>query len=71
MSAINFSTRLRELRNENGFTQQDIADKVPCSRQFILGLEVGTKRATADTLSRLADIFGVSTDYLLGRTDVR
>ena len=38
---------------------------------FIFGLEVGPKRATADTLSRLADIFGVSTDYLLGRTDVR
>ena len=71
MSAINFSSRLRELRVENGLTQKDVADKIPCSKQFVFGLEVGTKRATADTLSRLADIFGVSTDYLLGRTDVR
>lgn len=71
VSVNNFSSRLRALRTENGFTQKDIADKVPCTQQFIFGLEVGTKRATADTLSRLADIFGVSTDYLLGRTDIR
>ena len=41
VSVNNFSSRLRALRTENGFTQKDIAEKVPCTQQFIFGLEVG------------------------------
>lgn len=64
-----FGERLRTLREKRGWTQQDLADRLNISRNTVAGYESKGKIPREDTLISIADIFGVSTDYLLGRTD--
>lgn len=66
---MNFAYRLKELRNEKGFTQDQLAEKADLSHGCIAMLETGKRTPTGNTLSVLADIFECSTDYLLGRED--
>lgn len=61
--------RLKELRQEKSLTQQDVANGTHISRSVLSQYEAGIVDPTATVLSRLADFFEVSTDYLLGRTD--
>ncbi|WP_035571563.1 helix-turn-helix domain-containing protein [Halonatronum saccharophilum] len=64
-----FKERIRKLRKENKLTQQQLADKIGVGRATIAGYETKGKEPGYDTLSKLAEIFNVSVDYLLGRTD--
>lgn len=64
-----FSERLKELRGEHGITQDQLSEKTGLSHGCIAMLEVEKRTPTAQTLNALADYFGVTTDYLLGRTD--
>ena len=59
--------RLRELRNKNGFTQNDIASKLKVSGQTILNWENGIYEPKINQLIELADLFNVSVDYLIER----
>ena len=61
--------RLKELRTEKNVTQQEIADKIGVSRQVYANWENEINQPDLKMLSSLADIYGVSADYLLGRTD--
>lgn len=63
--------RLRQLRNDLGLLQKDLAKKVKLSQQTISLYESGKREPDYDTLKKLADFFNVSVDYLLGRTDIR
>lgn len=60
--------RLKKLRNEKKLTQKQLAEKINVTHVSISGYESGNRSPDTDTLKRLADFFGVSTDYLLGRT---
>ena len=66
---MDLSDRLRELRNEKGFTQNDVAEKLGVGRATIAGYETKGKQPGYEKLIRLTDLFNVSTDYLLGRAD--
>lgn len=59
--------RLRILRNEQGITQQQLADRAGISRSNINTWESGKSLPLPDGLIALADCFGCSIDYLLGR----
>ena len=61
--------KLLELRKKNNETQQDIASFLGVTRQSYNRYECGVRECDYSTLMRLADHFGVSIDYLLGRTD--
>lgn len=61
--------RLRELRVEKTVTQQEIADKIGVSRQVYANWENEINQPDLKMFSLLADFFGVTADYLLGRTD--
>ncbi len=61
--------RLKELRTEKNVTQQEIADKIGVSRKVYANWENEINQPDLKMLSSLADIYGVSADYLLGRTD--
>lgn len=63
--------RLRNLRNEKDLTQQDLADFLGITRPAYTAYESGRRQPDNETLSKLADFFGVSVDYLLGRTNIR
>lgn len=58
---------LKNLRTANKFSQKYIADKLNVSQQMISLFENGTNKPDAYQIGLLADIFNVSTDYLLGR----
>lgn len=61
------SKRLKELRGKS--TQEEIAGKIGISRARYSHYENGRSEPDTETLNKLADIFKVSTDFLLGRTN--
>lgn len=58
--------KIRELRTKSTMMQRDLADEVGCSTSTIGMYEQNRREPDSDTLRRIANIFGVSTDYLLG-----
>ena len=65
------SVRLRLLREERGETRSDLSRVVCMSKESIAGWEAGRRDPDTETVVRLAEHFGVSTDYLLGHGDSR
>lgn len=67
---VTLGKRIRELRKAKKWTQQELANKLELDRTTISKWErQGGSEPDNMTIAKLADIFGVSTDYLLGRTD--
>ena len=66
-----FSMRLKLLRKESNLTQEDLAFKINVSRQAVASWEIGRSEPSLDILLKLSDFFMVSTDYLLGKTNIR
>ena len=64
-----FSERLCQLRNERNVSQVALAKEVGVSSRVYQDYEYGKREAQMTTLIRMADFFGVSLDYLTGRTD--
>lgn len=58
---------LKELRTQKGYSQKELAAMLGISQPAYANYERGAREADYGTLSRLAGIFGVSVDYLLGR----
>ena len=58
--------RIRNLREDNDLTQQQIADMLYINRRTYTAYENGM---TPETLCKIADIYHTSVDWLLGRTD--
>lgn len=66
-----FSTQLKKLRKEKGLTQAELAEKFGL-KPSILGMYENNRRMPeVKTLSAMADFFNVTTDYLLGKTNLR
>lgn len=63
---VDFGKRLKKLRNEKGLTQQQVADRVWVSKAVVSSYEIGTRAPSYEVLIKLAKLFGVSTDFLLG-----
>lgn len=63
--------RLRELREEKGMKQEELAKVINVERQSISNYENDKSCPSLENLVRLADYFRVTTDYLLGRTKER
>ena len=66
---FSFSMRLRELRQAKNLSQDQLAGLLSIDRSTISAHEQSIRQPPLETLSRIADIFGTSTDYLLGRTN--
>ena len=64
-----FSTRLKELRVENNYTQQQMAEKLGVRQQSYARYETGAGEPNLETVTKLCAIFDVSSDYLLGLSD--
>ena len=64
-----FGERLKELRLAQRLSQMELADKTGISQSAIAKWELGKTEPTASAITTLADFFGESTDYLLGRYD--
>ena len=63
--------RLKELRLEKELLQSDIAKIIDKSDRIVGFYETEERDMGTETLSKLADFFNVSIDYLLGKSDIR
>lgn len=69
---MNFSERLKLLREENDLTQNDLAKILNISRQSVGNYEKGTRFPNdPELILKIARLFNVSIDYLLGGTTIR
>ena len=62
---------IRSIRIDRGYTQEQIAKQLGISQNTYSQYEIGVLNYPVDAIVKLADIYGVSTDYLLGRTSVK
>ena len=58
---------LKTERKKNKYTQQQVADILKIHRGSYAKYETGANMPTTENILKLADLYGVSTDYLLGR----
>ena len=63
---MNFNEKLFELRRKEGFSQEDLADKLNVSRQTVSKWETGQSTPEMDKLILISKLFDISTDELLG-----
>ena len=66
---MEFYVRLKELRKEAGETQKMLASAIGISVNQVIRFEKGEQKPGFDNLWALADHFGVTVDYVMGRTD--
>lgn len=60
-----FALRLRQLREQRGWTQQGLAERIGVLRAMVANYEGGFHHPPLPTLQKIARVFGVSVDYLL------
>ena len=69
MGAVRRINRVRELREDNDLTQQQVADSIGITQRKYSYLETGTQPLTDEILIKLANFYHISIDYLLRQTD--
>ncbi len=66
-----FAERLLLLRKEKNLNQEDVLEPFNLSVRTYRRYETGEREATISTLWKIADFYGVTLDYLVGRSDER
>ena len=66
---FDFGYRLKNLRQQHHLTQTQVANRLNLSKTCISGYENNVKTPSQDVLIKLAGLYRVSTDYLLGLDD--
>ena len=64
-----FSERLKTLRAQADISQKELAERLFVSQQSVAKWETDKSTPNPDTIARIAEIFCVSSDYLLGISD--
>lgn len=67
---MKYIERIRELREDNMYTQQKIADLLGIGQRTYCDYESGKTRIPVDSLIKLASFYNVSMDYISGVTNV-
>lgn len=62
--------KLKEIRTEKKIKQSDVAAFLGCARTTYTQYETGVSEPDINTINKLADFFGVSVEFLLGRTEI-
>lgn len=62
---------LKQLRTKQGLTSEELCSKIGIKGGSYRNYERNDRKPDYDTLVKLADFYGVSTDYLLGRPDAK
>lgn len=60
MKAEPFGKRLKALREDEGWTQRELAERVGLSQPYVARLESGTQQPSWDTVCRLADAMKIN-----------
>lgn len=65
-----FANRLRQLRESSGYkSQQELAGALGVAQSTVANWECARREPNYETTVKLADFFGVTVDYLMGRSD--
>lgn len=63
--------RIRDLREDNDLKQKEVASVLMCDQSLYSKYEREERPLPLDYADKLADYYGVSVDYLMGRTNVK
>ncbi len=63
--------RIRDLREDRDLRQRELAEYLKCTQVSYSHYELGKRDIPTDVLIKLAELYNVSVDYLLGRTNVK
>lgn len=66
---MSLGSRIRDLRKEKKMSQEELGKYLNVSKVSVSGYENDTREPSKDAIVKLAQLFGVSTDYLLGNTN--
>jgi len=64
-----FSDRLTDLMQEKGYNKTELSEKTGINRRTLNGWLISKRAPQIDSLYKLSEHFGCSTDYLLGKKD--
>ena len=67
-AVMHMNLRIRDLREDRDYKQKQIADFLMCDQSLYSKYERGERPLPLEYADKLADFYGVSVDYLLGRT---
>lgn len=67
---MKFPDRLKAIREDKGITQKHLAEVLSITISTISHYENGTREPSIEILIQMAEVLGVSVDYLVGSTDV-
>lgn len=62
----NFNEKLKAARNENGLSQQKVAEAIGVTRSAYSNYEQGLREPDLNTLKKICLLLNISSDYLLG-----
>ena len=68
---IMYENRLRDLREDKDLKQRDVAELLKVHQTTYSDYELGRLNIPVAAIHTLADFYGVSVDYLLGRTNMK
>ena len=68
---VDFSIRIKQLRKDKHLTQAQVAKRIGVTASMVSAYETDIRLPSYEVLVRLADLFGVTVDYLLCRQDKR
>jgi len=68
---IEMLLRIRDLREDKDLKQKEVADYLMCDQSLYSKYERGERPLPLELADKLADFYGVSVDYLLGRTSTK
>lgn len=63
--------RIKQLREDFGYTQQELADRINGAKSTVAMYENETRKPSLEILVKLSEIFDCSIDYLLCKTDIK
>lgn len=66
----NIADKITLLRKQKGFSQTDLAKLVGCSREIISKYEKDSVVPSVDIAKKIAEVFEVSLDYMVGNSDI-
>lgn len=66
-----YQLRIRDLREDRDLKQKQLAEYLQVHQTTYSDYELGRVNTPVAVLHKLADFYGVSVDYLLGRTDIK
>ena len=68
---VEFALRVRQLRKDKHLTQAQVANRIGVTPSMVSSYETDIRLPSYDVMMRLADVFGVTVDYLLCRQEKR